>query len=151
MRLVSLLRKLPRLRTLTTEQRRDLVSAQLAILGAHRKVRSRPLGELVAVANEQPTSLEEPEAGIAERVAWAVVVASNHGLTRPTCLVRSLAIQQMLRDRGLPPGEIKIGVRWKDDEFLAHAWVEQGDRILGDTPGHISSFDPVTDMRMVKF
>lgn len=151
MRLLSLLRKLPRLRTISSEQRRDLVSAQLAILGAHRKVRTRPLGDLVAVANDRTIGGEEPEDGLAERVAWAVLVASNHGLTRPTCLVRSLAIQQMLRDRGLPSGEIKIGVRWKDDEFLAHAWVEQGDRILGDTPGHVSSFDPVTDMRMVQF
>jgi len=57
----------------------------------------------------------------------------------------------MLRDRDLPAGEIKIGVRWQDDEFLAHAWVEQGDRVLGDTRGYISTFDPVTDMRMVQF
>ena len=123
----------------------------VAIIGAHRKVRSRALGDLVSVADNRSAGIEVQDPGVAERVAWAVLVASNHGLTRPTCLVRSLAIQQMLRDRGLPPGQIKIGVRWQDDEFLAHAWVEQGDRVLGDSPSHVATFDPVTDMRMVRF
>ena len=150
-RLLSLFRKLPRLRSLSSEQLRDLLSAQWAVLSAHRQVRSRPLGELVAVSGSAGRSASAADPRQEDRVAWSVITASNHGLTRPTCLVRSLAIQKMLRDRGLPQGQIRIGVRWKDDEFLAHAWVERDERVIGDTRRHVSGFDPVTDMRMVKF
>lgn len=150
MRLLRLLRKLPTLSNLSTSQLRDLGSAQVAILKAHQKVRSRPLGELVVVSDDETRiGRQDPEAS--RRVAWAVKVTARSGLTRPQCLVRSLAIQQMLRDRGLPPGEIKIGVRWEDDEFLAHAWVEQDGKVLGDTRRNVSTFEPVTDMRLVQF
>ncbi len=184
MRLLRLFRKLPRLGSLSPAELRDLAAAQLAILDAHRRVRSRPLGELVAVANAGTTGgpdvenrreernrggpgrtdgsgtegpsgdavpTAEPDAERAGRAAWAVLAASNYGLTRPTCLVRSLAIQSLLRKRGLPPGEIKIGVRWQDDRFEAHAWVEQGERVLGDTRRHVRTFEPVTDMTAVRF
>ena len=151
MHLLNLLRKLPTLRTLSAQQLRDILAAQIAILGAHRMVRSRPLGELVAVSSDVPAHEVPEDRPGSERVAWAVDVAARSGLTRPTCLVRSLAIQQMLRDRGLRPGDIKIGVRWQDNEFLAHAWVEQDSRVLGDSRRYVSTFDPVTDMRMVRF
>ncbi len=171
MRLLKLLRKLPRLGSLSSDELRELVAAQGAVLGAHRRVRSRPLGELVAVANAGLDGVHRvggehggPSDGLvssqgapesrrtdAERVAWAVLAVSNYGLTRPTCLVRSLAIQSLLRKRRLSPGEIKIGVRWTDDHFEAHAWVEQNDRVLGDTRRHVRTFEPVTDMTGVRF
>lgn len=125
--------------------------AQFALLAATRTVKKTALGELVAVTEREDEGLDTTGRERSERIAWSVVQASRYGVVPATCLVRSVAIQQMLAREGLPPGEIRVGVKWDDGGFAAHAWVEQQERILGDTPQHVGQFDPVTDMRLVRF
>ena len=151
MNLLRPLRKLHKLRKISFSQGRDILRAQMALFAASRTVRKRPLGDLVTVAEDSASATDAQGRERSERIAWSVVQAANHGLLPATCLVRSVAIQRMLDREGLPPGEIRVGVKWDDGGFSAHAWVEQGERILGDTRRHVRQFDPVTDMRLVRF
>ena len=69
----------------------------------------------------------------ADRVAWAVDLASRH-LGNATCLARALAAHGMLARRGLASC-ISIGVaagksQDKENGIVAHAWLETGGRIL---------------------
>jgi hypothetical protein len=41
------------------------------------------------------------------------------------CLVRSGALRELVRTRGLPSAEVTIGVRRGPGGFQAHAWVTQ--------------------------
>ena len=150
MRLLSPLRRLAKLRKLTPARALDIMRAQMELVAAGRLVKTKPLGELVAVSHEGSAApREDPD--LSQRLAWSVVQAAKYGFYRPSCLVRSVAIQRMLAKHGLDAGQIRIGVRWNDDGFLAHAWVEQDGKILGDRKRHVRTFEPVTDMRLVKF
>lgn len=151
MNLLRPFRRLHRLRKISFSQGRDLLRAQVALVFATRAVKKTALGELVAVAQEADATTDDAGRARSERIAWSVVQAARHGALPATCLVRSVAIQQMLQREGLPPGEIRVGVKWDDGGFFAHAWVEQEERILGDTRQHVGQFDPVTDMRLVQF
>jgi len=151
MSLLSQLRSLAKIRKLTPSKARDIWRAQMELVAAGRIVKTQPVGELVAVSErcQARTPRHDPE--LSRRLAWSVVQAARFGFYRPSCLVRSVAIQRMLDKQDLDVGQIRIGVRLTEGEFLAHAWVEQDGRILGDTWRHVRQFDPVTDMRLVKF
>jgi len=145
------LRKLHKLRKISFSQGLDLLRAQVALFAAGRTVRKRALGDLVTVVENEDVLVDDEGRAQSERIGWAVVQAASHGLVPATCLVRSVAIQQMLARAGLPTGEIRVGVKWDDGGFSAHAWVEQGEQIIGDSRRHVRQFDPVTDMRLVRF
>jgi hypothetical protein len=68
----------------------------------------------------------------AERVAWAVDVASRHTPGLKTCLARSLVAQALLTRHG-HPALLHIGVvRGEQGQFQAHAWVEsKGEIVIG--------------------
>jgi hypothetical protein len=123
----------------------DLVRAQWALLHAQAMMRSRPVGSLAtpanAIANADPDRLPE-----ARRLALAVVRAARHGVIRPQCLVRSVALSRMLNARGISGAVVRVGVRRKDGEFLAHAWVELAGETLGDADEHVESFVPLTNL-----
>jgi len=66
----------------------------------------------------------------AARVAWAVAASARHLPLGTTCLVESLAVDAMLRRRGIA-SEIRFGVRPPDGGALtAHAWVEHNGAIV---------------------
>lgn len=143
--------KLHKLRKISFSQVIDLLRAQAALVSATRAVKKKPLGELVAVTETAAGPVDDEGRLRSQRIAWSVVQAAKHGALPATCLVRSVAIQHLLLRENLPPGEIRVGVKWDDGGFFAHAWVEQDERILGDTRQHVGQFDPVTDMRLVQF
>lgn len=58
-------------------------------------------------------------------------VAAHRQLTRASCLARSLALHQWLRQEGLPSC-LRIGVLKDGDTLRAHAWVELGGLIVND-------------------
>lgn len=77
--------------------------------------------------------------------------AARFGVFRPRCLVRSLALQQMIERRGIEGSRIRIGVRREGEQgerLTAHAWVEYGDLVLGDLDDHIASFTTLADVRI---
>lgn len=149
MRLLRIPRNAVRFLRLSRQRRADLIGALRAVLAAKLSMRRRPLGELVSIAESLPDA-DSVDRATAKRISEAVHMVSRNVPFEAACLVRSLAIQRMLSERGLDPGQIKIGVHWSEEGFEAHAWVEQGDRIIGDTRSHVSRFTPVTDMTTVE-
>ena len=66
----------------------------------------------------------------AERIVWAVTVASQVVPGSRTCLIRALAVQALLARTGYP-GCCHIGVaKGAGGQLEAHAWVESQGRIV---------------------
>lgn len=78
----------------------------------------------------------------ADRVAWAVEVASRHTLGVKSCLTQALAAQVLLARRGYP-ALLHIGVtRGEREQFRAHAWVEsEGKVVIGGS--ELERFTPL--------
>lgn len=63
-------------------------------------------------------------------LAWAINGLSRRLPFRADCLVRVMAVEQILRNRA--PFEIHVGAGVKDDRFSAHAWLTcQGIELTG--------------------
>lgn len=126
----------------------DLWQAQRALLAARRLLKQRPIGSLTI----RDTGDDGPVAGDAVRareVARAVSRAATYGLFRPFCLVRALALRELLRREGIRGTDIRIGVRRRGADFTAHAWVRWGSEILGDEPAYVATFTEVDDIRVL--
>jgi len=121
------------------------MQAQWALLAARGMVRNRPIGSLATptVGNPPADPARLPEA---RRLALAIVRAARFGVFRPQCLVRSVALSQMLADRRISGALVRVGVRRKNGEFSAHAWVELAGETLGDADDHVGSFVPMTNL-----
>lgn len=132
----------------------DLVLAQRALLGAWVRVATRPRGRLVGMLEEAgPASSCTPDAkgrDRARRLARAVTRAAAFGVFRPQCLVRAVALKDLLDAQGLVGSRVQIGVRTQRGAFAAHAWVEFGSEILGDKPEHVQSFAPLPDLTVLE-
>jgi hypothetical protein len=59
---------------------------------------------------------------------------------RSRCLLDSLTLKRFLCSYGLNPTWV-VGVR--ATPFLAHSWVQYGDRVLNDRPEKISNYTPI--------
>jgi hypothetical protein len=68
---------------------------------------------------------------------------------RPKCLARAVALSQLLDAHGIGGHRIRIGVRRADGTFTAHAWVELGKWILGDSDWTARSYVPLTEAHVV--
>jgi hypothetical protein len=126
----------------------DVAEAQLALLRAQTMRWVRPLGEFVEVT---PDEQQLPSSGSSlaqrqkcDRLASAINRATRYGLFRPLCLTRAVALSHMLDAHGIGGHRIRIGVRRDAGSFTAHAWVELGHRILGDTVSNTLSYVPLT-------
>lgn len=143
-----------RLRKLAALDRRallDLIAAQGALLAAEWQMRTRPIGSLTRrergdVESRAPRPEDRPRA---EAIATAVRRAADHGVFRPFCLVRAMALRTLLERAGIPGSEIRIGVRRRDGVFAAHAWIRWDNRVLGDIPAHVATFTEVDDIRVL--
>jgi len=116
-------------RKATIPRGRFLTAARLDETGGHAGLKADGLVSL---------SLEKRRR--ASDLAWAVHQAARFGPGRPQCLVRSLALRDLLRREGLGPCRVEVGVRKLDGDFQAHAWVELDAVVIGDDPAHIHSF-----------
>lgn len=151
MNLASLPRKLRRFWSLPRAERLDLWDACRALVRARLSVRRTPLGELIQREADGAERLPAPDPSVAERVGLAVNRVANTLPIDATCLVRSLAIQNVFRSRGLDPGEIKVGVRMRGGDFEAHAWVVQDGEVVGDEARRVARFTEVSDLKAVRF
>jgi hypothetical protein len=140
---------MPKLRALSGREWRELIAAQVRLLFAQLSILTRRTGNLVATHN---ATVEPPVAGDrlsdARAVALAVSRAAAYGVFRPACLVRSMALSQMLSSRGIRGARVQIGVLARDGQFAAHAWVEYGGEVLGDDPSSASHFDPLPGLSL---
>ncbi len=85
----------------------------------------------------------------ASAIGLAVERAAAHGLFRPFCLVRAMALRELLLSENILGASIRIGVRRQNGEFQAHAWVLWGTTVLGDRPAHVATFTEVDDLRVL--
>lgn len=119
----------------------NLAEAQVWIVWAGLLVRLMPRGRLVSPSRE-PTP-PSPPIGATEtvdRLALAVGRVCRHGAVRAECLVRSIALQRMLRAHGIRGAQVCLGIRNRGGELQSHAWVEWGGRVIGDEPRHVRTF-----------
>jgi len=162
------LRKLTRL---SPREWADLLEAQLALLLAQFRVWTRPTGRLVSHSAESASPapatepvlppapvrvspapaarLDPPVLSRAEALALAVGRAAEFGVFRPLCLVRAVALNRVLERHGITGSRVRVGVRMRNGRFAAHAWVEYGDRVLGDNEAHVGSFVELSEVRLV--
>lgn len=155
---------------------REAGQAQIALLRALARVRTRPIGTLVAPFSGRQVSGGAPEGSVTpsassvdegnvrraaiRRLELAVARAARRGLFRPTCLVRSLALADLLARHGVAGAEIRIGVRQPCvagtstltslAQLEAHAWVELDGMVLGDDYRRAYSFTPLGGVRVVQ-
>jgi hypothetical protein len=134
-----------KLARLSPREWRELFEAQWALLVSQSMLRSRPTGTLAtpvsAAGTADPARMPE-----ARSLALAMVRAARYGVFRPQCLVRSMALSRMLVAHGIGGSIVRVGVRRKDGEFLAHAWVELAGETLGDADEHVGTFVPLTNL-----
>jgi len=133
-------------------RRRDIQAAaraQAALLVAQLRLWFRPVGKLV-VCRTAPAALPlcEGRRAQAEEAALSIDRAARRGFFRPSCLVRALALQRILESRGIVGSVVRIGVQRNVDQLVAHAWVEHGGVILGDSPAMVANFTVLTDARL---
>jgi hypothetical protein len=140
--------RLRKLRSLGAGELAWLLRAQAMLLWAAVVVRTRPAGRLISarVVRSAEPAVTDVRREEARRIAQAVRRAADHGVFRPACLVRSVALQRMLQFRGISGSRIHIGVSLEGGQFVAHAWVEWGGQVLGDVPAYVQTFAPLCDV-----
>lgn len=127
---------------------RDLLAAQAALVSAQWRLRTKPIGSFAIREPNGPADVKGDPRRAGE-IATAVTRAASHGLFRPFCLVRALALRELLVANGILGSTIRVGVRRKDGTFQAHAWILWGEQILGDRPEHVARFTEVDDLRVM--
>jgi hypothetical protein len=129
----------------------DLLRAQAALLVAQFVVWTRPHGSLVSRHSvpSAPTRTPVRAAPRAEALARAIHRAAHYGLTRPGCLVRSIALKRLLSSSGFD-AVVRVGVRQRNGSFDAHAWVELDGAVLGDHESHTESFTELSDLHIAE-
>ncbi len=148
---------LRRLARLSAREWLDIVEAQIELLIAQRIVATRRTGQLVERAPLDPFGdTDSPVAapGIVvdprpEQIALSVGRAAEHGIFRPLCLVRAVALKRLLDRHGFLGSIVKIGVRMRRGRFAAHAWVAYNDQILGDQEWHVQSFAELDEVSVM--
>ena len=150
---------LRRLARLSAREWLDLAEAQLELLVAQFIVATRRTGQLVSRAALDPfgdqhaadvtasTADADPRP---EQLALAVGRAAEHGVFRPLCLVRAVALKRILDRHDYTGGIVKIGVRMTRGRFAAHAWVAYNSQILGDQEWHVKSFAELDEISVME-
>lgn len=126
----------------------DLIAGQGALLRAQLLVWTRPRGLLLAPAQPPPT-VEPGDRDVepmVRRLALAVERAADHGLFRPSCLVRAVALQRLLEAHGFVGSWIRVGIRREGGRFWAHAWVNYAGHVLADQEWRVKRFDELAWM-----
>ncbi len=152
----GLSRRLQALRRLPARPARDLayvVLAQWQLLRARLAIlvtRRGRLLETAALATAVANAPSDAESlARARKISLAVDRAADYGLFRPTCLVRSIALDRMLRQEGVSGGVVRIGARSRAGRTEMHAWIEVGGAVVGERPDHIGTFTPLHDFTVV--
>lgn len=128
---------------------RDLLRAQWALLAAARRLRRVPIGQL-AIREPIPATVAAGDPARVEAIARAVRVTADHGLFHPYCLVRAIALRDLLRREGIEGSSIRIGARRHAGAFQAHAWVVWNGRVLADEAQHVATFTEIEDLRLMQ-
>lgn len=126
-----------------------LIHAALKALGFQRTygLLLKLSGTSTSTSVAQPTGSENSASGSLKLTVQAVQIASRYH-PYATCLRRALVLWYLLRRQKMA-AELRIGTRFHQGEFQAHAWVEWGGNVVGDRPDiahHFPPFDTLTPM-----
>jgi len=120
------------------------MSAALLIFGLWVALRLLPFS-IVRRVVERAADVPSPSADdetTTQTVAWAIPSAGQF-LPFATCLPRALSGHLLLRRNGCASA-LKIGVtRDPDGQFSAHAWVENGGRVVIGTLPDLARYTPL--------
>ena len=128
----------------------ELLNAQVALLGAQVLIWTRRQGRLVggiSPADQLPEAASMGNEAAAMRLHEAIRRAARYGLFRPGCLVRAIALFQLLERRGMQSC-FRVGVRTHAGQLLAHAWVEYGRLVLDESPTYVRHFRSLRDLAL---
>jgi hypothetical protein len=125
-----------------------LLHAQWLVCRAELRLRRAPRGRVVtgtevdAAVADDPAAARPDAVAVAEarRLEQAVQRVADHGLLRPLCLARAMALQALLDAHALRGSRVVVGVQITDGSFGAHAWVEYGGAVLGDRPSSVDRY-----------
>jgi hypothetical protein len=114
-------------RSLVREAACAAVLIRLGISAMRFTAFRKTLDRAVRVLTRGPTAMTPDEI---RRIAWSVGAVTQRLPFSSTCLVQSLAVDAMLRRRGVPSA-ICLGVQPPDGGTLAaHAWVEHDGQVV---------------------
>jgi hypothetical protein len=110
-----------------------LVNVVTAAVGRISTPRLLQLVSRIKVRDRRDANLsaEQLEDTFADTVVWLPLSRTN------TCLPRAAALTWVLRRHGYPA---RMAVGYRPSPFDAHAWVELGERVIGDHPGYRRRF-----------
>lgn len=143
-------RSVPKLRSLSFRDWRDMIRAQIVLAQAQREMRLLPTGDMVRDEVVPVGTIETDRVHDARRIALAVNRAAAFGLFRPRCLVRSRALRRMLDREGITGAQVRVGVQLSQGRFRAHAWVEYGGEVVGDDPKVVAQFVSMPGIRVAE-
>ena len=119
----------------------DLARAGIELGIARFRLKSRHARALIAAPPGESTLLDDREAALVERVAFAIPRVAVRLPWRADCLVQALAAERWLARHGIAT-TLTLGVpRDRPADFEAHAWLTAGTRIV--TGGDISGYVPL--------
>ena len=106
-----------------------LAEAVLAVAVASASVRFRPFKTAISMGS-LPLTDRPPSGDITDDVRWAVETAARNVPWRAMCIQQGLALQWMLRRRGVD-ARLHYGIA-KDEggELQAHVWVAAGGAVV---------------------
>ena len=148
-------RRIVALGRLPAQRPRDVARVGLApwcLLRALVSLRLAPKGRLLAAAARADAAPTDRIDGAerARQLVLAVDRAAEYGLFRPTCLVRSLALERMLEREGIEGGVVRIGARHRNGRPEMHAWIEICGTAIGERPEVTNTFTPLQDFTAVR-
>jgi hypothetical protein len=112
-----------------TMRRMYLREAVVVLVVSRLAIRLLPRNLILAWAERYPKCIRRFSGHEIDWVCWAVETASAKRWIKAVCFPRALAVQAMLRRRGIA-SRLCLGVARKDLTLITHAWVEIGSEII---------------------
>ena len=125
-------RPLERLRQLGWRQRLLLVEAMALLAAASVAIKLLPFRRAVKLGAHDTTSMPRSgdQAALVSEARWSVEAAARRLPWRAVCFQQGIALQSMLRRRGID-ARLHYGVRYEASNALeAHVWICDGDTIV---------------------
>ena len=128
----------------------DLVVAQLYILFAWARVRLRRRRALLRTVAPRSVPSQRHDLVRLTRIALAVDRVARFGVVQPTCLVRAIALELMIRRAGAGSAVVRVGVLPGGRTLAAHVWIELDGQVIGDEPPFVRQFIPLSDVSAMR-
>lgn len=137
----SIRSRLARLRSLSGAELRLLARAFLLLLVADLALRTLSFERARRLLARVPPAGPPPPPDRIAEIVRLVDAAARHHLYPMTCLRRTLVLQRLLLQEGLPT-RLRLGVRGEGRRFEAHAWLEHDGVPVGEPADVALRFAP---------